>query len=193
MRYNPPGIRSNFDNVFRQMLYGNFIQGGHAKINESTRLYFLSDVNTICKLSQYIIMIKIPEFAVTFTRIQIDMNIYSSYNIKKIYRHGHAPFVPDYAINGACLFFWCKYMLFRLNTIHKISYYIHKKRKGPSITNHNSWLFQAINLWNGCYHAPHLQTFEWCLSCWSQMYGCSQNRNERSCFPLNQTYKPNVI
>ena len=79
----PPGIRSNFHNVFRQRLYDQFIQGWYTKINESTRLSFLSDVITIYKRSQYIDMIKNPEIRLTFTRLRIDMNIYSSYNVKK--------------------------------------------------------------------------------------------------------------
>ena len=58
MWYNPPGIRNNFHNVFRQRLYDQFIQGWYAKISESTKLSFLSDVKTIYKRSQYIDMIK---------------------------------------------------------------------------------------------------------------------------------------
>ena len=83
MWYNLPGIRSNFHNVFRQRLYDQFIQDCYAKIWESTRLSFLFDVKTIYKRSQYIDMIKNPEIRLTFTRLRIDMNIYSSYNVKK--------------------------------------------------------------------------------------------------------------
>ena len=93
MWYNPPGIRSNFHNVFRQRLYDQFIQGWYAKISESTRLSFLSDVKTVYKRSHCIDMIKNPEIRLTFTRWRIDMNIYSSYNVKKTYRHGHVPLV----------------------------------------------------------------------------------------------------
>ena len=38
-------------------------------------------------------MIKNPEIRLIFTWLRIDMNIYYSYNVKKIYRHGHVPLV----------------------------------------------------------------------------------------------------
>ena len=77
----------------RGSIYDQFIQGWYETINESTKLSFLYGIKTIYKRSQCIDMVKKnPEIPPTFTRLRIDTNIYSSYNVKKkIYRHGHVP------------------------------------------------------------------------------------------------------
>ena len=78
----PPGVDCNFYLAFRQRLRDQFIQHWKATIHASNRFRFLSQVKEEFRRIYYINSRKGPEIRLTYTRLRIDNNVYSSHMMK---------------------------------------------------------------------------------------------------------------
>ena len=81
--FNPPNPTGGFHNVVKQRLRDQFLQNWRAQIRSSARFTLLNDLKSTFERSPYIDLVKNPETRLIFTRLRIDMNVFSDYMRKK--------------------------------------------------------------------------------------------------------------
>ena len=77
--FDPSNPRGGFHNAVNQCLRDKFLQNWRAQIGSSARSTLLDDLKPTFERSPYIDPINNPETRLIFTRLRIDMNVFSDY------------------------------------------------------------------------------------------------------------------
>ena len=81
--FNPPIPEGGFHNVVKQRLRDQLLQNWRTKIRSSARFILLNDLKSTLEPSAYIDLINNSKTPLIFTRLHIDMNVFSDYMKKK--------------------------------------------------------------------------------------------------------------
>lgn len=76
---HPPSSDSNFHVIYKRSLNDQYIQIWRSKLIESKRFTLLDKIKPTFSRSSYIDKIRNPEIRLVFTRLRIDLNVFSSY------------------------------------------------------------------------------------------------------------------